>query len=45
MSEIEVFGNEFLNNKNSVKTIESEGNSYNYYEDEMLCQKMVKEKD
>lgn len=34
MCEIEVFGNEFLNNKNSVKTIESEGNSYNYYEDE-----------
>ena len=34
MCEIEVFGNKFLNNKNSVKTIESEGNSYNYYEDE-----------
>lgn len=34
MCEIEVFGNEFLNKKKSAKTIESEGNSYNYFEDE-----------
>jgi hypothetical protein len=34
MCEIEVFGNEFLNNKKSTKTIESEGKSYIYNEDE-----------
>lgn len=34
MCEIEVFGDEFLNKKKSAKTIESEGNSYNYFEEE-----------
>ena len=34
MCEIEVFGNEFLKKKKSAKTIESEGNSYNYFKDE-----------
>ena len=35
LCEIEVFGNEFLNNKKSTKTIESEGKSYIYNEDEI----------